>query len=144
MAESIITDTDSEKAATGQYVWGTGKRKCSIARVRIKPGKGAIEVNGKTPSDYFTRQGQIAVALSPLKITEREGKYDVFARTHGGGIAGQADAVMLGIARALEKAEPDLRSALRDAGCLTRDSRIKERKKYGQKRARKKFQFSKR
>jgi small subunit ribosomal protein S9 len=142
MAETIMEDTAKPAAAQGS--WGTGKRKCAIARVRIKPGTGKVEVNGLTPSDYFNREWQIESALLALKVAGRESKYDVIARVHGGGIAGQASAVKLGIARALEKAEPDLRGALKDAGCLTRDSRIKERKKYGQKRARKKFQFSKR
>ena len=127
-----------------KFNWGTGRRKCAIARVRISPGTGKIEVNGKAPDVFFYRQAQISGALLPLTVTDREKSYDFFIRVHGGGIAGQADAVKLGIARALEKAEPGLRPALKDAGCLTRDARIKESKKYGQKRARKKFQFSKR
>jgi small subunit ribosomal protein S9 len=142
MAE-IETDL-KPKDKTAGYTWGTGKRKCAIARVRIKQGSGKREVNGNPPDKYFTSQAQISDAFSPLTVADRENRYDVFASVHGGGISGQADAVKLGIARALEKAEPDLRGVLKNAGCLTRDSRIKESKKYGQKRARKKFQFSKR
>ena len=131
-------------ADTPNVIWGTGKRKCAIARVRIIEGKGKVLVNGKEPSAYFTRAKQIASVVSPFKVTQREGRYDVIATLKGGGIAGQADALRLGIARALEKAEPSLRPVLKEAGFLSRDSRIKESKKYGQKGARGKFQFSKR
>jgi small subunit ribosomal protein S9 len=143
MAESIMTD-NIEKAAPTDVISGTGKRKCAIARVWLKPGDGKITVNGVEPSKHFTRAAQVARALLPLKVAERENRYDILIRVHGGGVAGHSDAVRLGIARALEKKEPDLRGVLKKAGCLTRDSRIKERKKYGQKGARKKFQFSKR
>lgn len=142
MVESIIADT--EKKEPPEITWATGKRKCAIARVRIKPGEGKITVNGKDAPDYFTRYAQVLRAALPLRAADRETSYDVIANVYGGGIAGQADAVRLGIARALEKREPDLRAVLKKAGCLTRDSRIKESKKYGQKGARKKFQFSKR
>ncbi len=142
MVESIIADT--EKKETLEVTFATGKRKCAIARVRIKAGEGKIIVNGKDYTKYFTRHAQVLRAALPLRVTDRETRYDIIAKVHGGGIAGQADAVRLGIARALEKREPDLRGVLKKAGCLTRDSRIKESKKYGQKGARKKFQFSKR
>jgi small subunit ribosomal protein S9 len=138
--ENIIPVKDKP----AKVIWGTGRRKCAIARVRIKPGTGLIQVNGALPENFFYRQAQISGALLPLVVTEREKHYDIIINVHGGGIAGQADAVKLGIARALEKVEPNLRPALKDAGCLTRDARVKESKKYGQKRARKKFQFSKR
>jgi len=142
MVESIIADT--EKKAPTEITWGIGKRKCAIARVRIKPGEGKITVNGKDTAVYFTRHAQVLRAALPLRVTDRETRYDVIANVHGGGIAGQSDAVRLGIARALEKREPGLRGVLKKAACLTRDARIKESKKYGQKGARKKFQFSKR
>ncbi len=132
------------KPAGTTYKWGTGKRKCAIARVRLVKGTGKLLINDKTPEQHFHRRAQVEAALLPLKVTDRGNHYDVFIAVHGGGIAGHADAVKLGIARALEQAEPNLRHALKDAGCLTRDSRIKESKKYGQKGARKKFQFSKR
>ena len=132
------------KSVTGLYIWGTGKRKCAIARVRIKQGSGKLLINDKPLDKHFTRQAQISRAIYPLKVADRTNRYDILIKVNGGGIAGQADAVRLGIARALEKAEPNLRHVLKNAGCLTRDSRIKESKKYGQKGARKKFQFSKR
>ena len=142
MVESIITDT--EKTVPVEIIWGTGKRKCAIARVWLKPGDGKVTVNGVEPAKYFTRHAQIERALLPLRVADRENRYNIIVRVHGGGIAGQSDAVRLGIARSLEKKEPTLRAVLKKAGCLTRDARIKERKKYGQKGARKKFQFSKR
>jgi len=132
------------KDKPSKYIWGTGRRKCAIARVRLMPGSGKVEVNGAPPENFFYRKAQVSAVLLPLVVTDREKRYDIFIKVHGGGIAGQADAVKLGIARALEKAEPNLRPVLKDAKCLTRDARIKESKKYGQKRARKKFQFSKR
>jgi small subunit ribosomal protein S9 len=142
MAE--ISEVILKKPETESQIWGTGRRKSAAARVNIKPGTGKIEVNGKAPRDYFSRQAQIAKMLMPLKVTDRETRYDVLANVVGGGIGGQADAIRLGLARALEKAEPNLRGQLKRAGMLTRDARVKESKKYGQKRARKKFQFSKR
>ena len=126
------------------YVWGTGKRKCSIARVRLRRGSGKITVNGIELREYFRREKQIKDVLKPLESIGRMADYDVIAKIHGGGIAGHADALKLGIARALVSFDATFRPALKETGCLTRDSRIKERKKYGQKRARKKFQFSKR
>ena len=130
--------------AETNYVWGTGKRKCAIARVRLRRGSGKIEVNGVEADKYFQRLQQVLAVKLPLEAVGRPADFDVIAQVHGGGIAGHSDAVKLGIARALVTFDATFRSSLRGAGCLTRDSRIKERKKYGQKRARKKFQFSKR
>ena len=126
------------------YIWGTGRRKTSTARVRIRPGNGKFLVNGRPFEENFVREQERVEALRPLVVTERLGKYDVFARCNGGGIHGQAGAVSLGLARALAKAERGLETKLRDAGLLTRDPREKERKKYGRRKARASFQFSKR
>ena len=126
------------------YVRGTGKRKCAIARVQLTRGSGKMTVNGVELSEYFQRPAQVSSALLPLEALRRKGDFDVIAKVNGGGIAGHADAVKLGIARALIEFDATFRQPLKEAGCLTRDSRIKERKKYGQKKARKKFQFSKR
>jgi len=126
------------------YIWGTGRRKTAIARVRLRAGSGQFLVNGKSPEDYFNSERDKILAHEPFRITETTGKYDVFVHVHGGGIAGQAGALLLGVARALIKADASLDRVLRDAGMLTRDSRMIERKKYGHKKARKSFQFSKR
>lgn len=125
-------------------VWGTGKRKCAIARVRIKRGTGSVIVNGMDYKQYFPREKQRFEAIKPLEVLGKAGEFDILATAHGGGVAGHADALKLGIARALVEFDATFRGKLKDSGCLTRDSRIKERKKYGQKKARKKFQFSKR
>ncbi|MEA4883192.1 MAG: 30S ribosomal protein S9 [Clostridia bacterium] len=126
-----------------QYM-ATGRRKCSVARVRILPGSGSILVNEKPIDAYFGRRTLELVVNGPFAVTETVGKYDVIADVEGGGVAGQAGAVRHGIARALIEADPDLRSALKKAGFLTRDPRMKERRKYGLKKARKAPQFSKR
>ena len=122
----------------------TGRRKCSIARVRLVPGKGNITVNGKSLSDYLGRKILEIVVNAPLEVTQTNKKYDVLVNVHGGGTTGQAGAIRHGIARALIVAEPDLRSTLKKSGFLTRDPRMKERRKYGLKKARKAPQFSKR
>ena len=122
----------------------TGRRKTSVARVRLFPGTGKVTVNGDTAPDYFNREVLVMEMSSPLVETQTADKYDIVANCHGGGKRGQAGAMRLGIARALVKANPDLQTALRRTGYLTRDSRMKERKKYGQPGARKRFQFSKR
>ena len=123
----------------------TGRRKSAIARVALKPGKGIFLINGKEPVMYL---GNVSAYLNlikkPLLAAQVEGKYDVIAQVHGGGISGQADAVRLGIARALLLVNPINKAALKAEGLLTRDPREKERKKYGRKKARKRFQFSKR
>jgi len=130
--------------ANEQYVWGTGRRKSAVARVRIRPGSGNIVVNEVKLDDYFKGERDRQVVRSPLVETGNADKYDVFANVNGGGTTGQADAVLLGIARALLKTEEGLIEPLRAHGFLTRDSRMKERKKYGRRGARRGFQFSKR
>ncbi len=125
-------------------VYSTGKRKSSIARVWIMPGKGKIVVNGKDYEDYFRRPILQMVICQPFNITKRDGAYDVMATLAGGGLSGQAGALKHGISKALSLAEPDLRITLKQAGFLTRDSRVVERKHYGHKKARRSFQFSKR
>ncbi len=129
--------------ATVQY-YGTGKRKSSTARVFLTPGIGDIRVNKRELADYFRNETQRTVIRSPLSVTECLGKFDLKVTVDGGGISGQAGAIRLGIAKALLAFNNELRPKLKRAGMLTRDSRIKERKKYGQKGARKRFQFSKR
>jgi small subunit ribosomal protein S9 len=124
--------------------YGTGKRKSAIARVYIKPGQGAFDVNRRKMEEYFPDEALKIVVKQPLLITETADKFDVLAFARGGGITGQAEAIRLGISRALIDFNGELRKKLKEAGFLTRDSRIKERKKYGQPGARKRFQFSKR
>lgn len=130
--------------AKKHYFWGTGRRKTSVARVRLRPGSGSFEVNKKALDKYFTEERDRQDALAPLQATETFGKVDVFVNVRGGGITGQAGAIMLGVARALKKANSEYDDALRAGGFLTRDSRMKERKKYGKRGARRSFQFSKR
>ncbi|MCF8565977.1 30S ribosomal protein S9 [Alicyclobacillus tolerans] len=126
-----------------QY-WGTGRRKHSVARVRLLPGDGKIVINRRDMNDYFGLETLKLIVKQPLLLTETMGRYDVHANVYGGGISGQAGAIRHGIARALLKVDPELRSALKKAGLLTRDARMKERKKYGLKAARRAPQFSKR
>ena len=121
-----------------------GKRKTAIARVRMQLGTGNVLVNGKPMDEYFAREVLRTVVKQAFEAANAMERYDVIAKVHGGGISGQADAVRHGIARALEKTDPTLRTALKKKGLLTRDARKKERKKYGQKGARARFQFSKR
>ena len=124
--------------------YATGKRKNAIARVWLKPGSGKITVNGRDQTVYFARPTLRLVINQPFQIAEREGQYDVIATVKGGGLSGQAGAVKHGISKALQLYEPTLRAALKAAGFLTRDSRVVERKKYGKRKARRSFQFSKR
>ncbi|MEI8356608.1 MAG: 30S ribosomal protein S9 [Deltaproteobacteria bacterium] len=124
--------------------YGTGKRKSSIARVWLKPGSGKITINNKDLDNYFGRETSKMVVLQPLEITENVGKYDVFATVKGGGDSGQAGAIKHGLTKALLELDVALRGTLKKAGFITRDSRVKERKKYGKKGARASFQFSKR
>ncbi|MDR1377485.1 MAG: 30S ribosomal protein S9 [Synergistaceae bacterium] len=126
------------------YFWGTGRRKNALARVRVRPGNGEIKINDRTVEDYFPRLVWQSQVLQSLKVSSLEGKVDVFVRATGGGLTGQAGAAKMGIARALIKLNPDLRPALKKEGLLTRDSRMVERKKFGQKGARGKRQYSKR
>lgn len=125
--------------------WGTGRRKKAIARVRLIPsGSGAIVINDRTLEDYFPMGTLQYIVKQPLKELDIEGKYDIFVNVVGGGYTGQAGAIRLGVARALLQAEPECRPVLKKAGFLTRDPRVKERKKYGLKKARRAPQFSKR
>ena len=126
-----------------QYA-GTGRRKNSVARVRLVPGTGKITMNGKDVRDYLPYENLITDLSQPFGITETTGSYDVLVNVNGGGFSGQAGATRHGIARALLTVDPDFRGPLKKAGMLTRDPRMKERKKYGSKKARKASQFSKR
>jgi len=123
---------------------GTGRRKNAVARVRLTSGTGKIVINDRTADEYLSVPNQRVVAFLPLEATQNAGKFDLVISVNGGGVSGQAGAISHGIARALLKASPDLKGVLRQRGFLTRDSRMKERKKYGQPGARKRFQFSKR
>lgn len=124
--------------------YGTGRRKTSVARVRLVPGEGNIIVNGREMNEYFGLKTLELIIKQPLNLTETIGKYDVITKVEGGGPSGQAGAIRLGISRALLKLDAELRPALKKAGFLTRDPREKERRKYGLKKARKASQFSKR
>lgn len=126
-----------------QY-YGTGRRKKSTARVRLVPGTGNVTINGRDARDYFPYETQLLILNQPLVTTETQGTYDILVNVHGGGFTGQAGAIRHGIARALLEADPEYRSALKTEGYLTRDARMKERKKYGLKGARRAPQFSKR
>ncbi|MCM8786146.1 MAG: 30S ribosomal protein S9 [Candidatus Omnitrophica bacterium] len=127
-----------------QLIIGVGRRKKSVAIVKMKEGEGKILVNKKTLEQYFPLFYQQENAIKPLIVTDLKGKFDFEIKTQGGGITGQVDAIKLGIARALVKYDPSLTPKLKEYGLLTRDPRMKERKKYGQKGARKKFQWTKR
>ncbi|RST30598.1 30S ribosomal protein S9 [Sphingomonas ginkgonis] len=124
--------------------YATGRRKDAVARVWLKPGSGKIEVNGRDQSIYFARATLRLVINQPFDLSERQGQYDVIATVKGGGLSGQAGAVLHGIAQALSRYEPALRTTVKRAGFLTRDPRVVERKKYGRAKARRSFQFSKR
>ena len=131
-------------AVKAEYWSAIGRRKSSVSRVRMLSGKGKIIINKRDISEYFGRDSLKMVLKQPLELLGLAGKYDVYANVNGGGLSGQAGAIRLGIARAIEKINPDFRANLKSAGMLTRDSREVERKKYGQPGARKNFQFSKR
>ena len=126
------------------YVYGTGRRKTAVARVRLLPGDGSIVVNGKPATEYFGGTAPDSAILVPFRVTDTEGRYSASVLVAGGGVSGQLGAIRHGIARALLRAHPNARHALREAGLLTRDPRAKERKKYGLKRARKAPQYTKR
>lgn len=130
-------------ASSIQY-YGTGRRKSSIARIYLRPGTGSIQVNKRPFQSYFVSEALRMVVQQPLQLTESSGKFDIYANIKGGGHSGQAWAMRLGISRALCEFNQELRPKLKEGGFLTRDSRIKERKKYGQPGARKRFQYSKR
>ena len=129
---------------TKPLVQSTGRRKESVARVRLYDGTGAMTLNGKPLEQYFRTMAQRARVLEPLKVAGAEGRYDIIARLEGGGTTGQADALRLGIARGLIELDPELRGDLKRAGLLTRDSRVVERKKYGLRKARRAPQYTKR
>jgi len=124
--------------------YGTGRRKNAVARVFINPGEGKVSINNKGVLEYFGRRVLEMIIRQPLELTGTTGKFDVMVKAHGGGVSGQAGAVRLGIARALIQADPNLRPILKKAGFLTRDPRMKERRKYGLKKARRAPQYSKR
>ena len=144
--ETIVFETPLREQQLDKFgrAYATGRRKDAIARVWLKPGSGKIQVNGRDQETYFARPTLRLVINQPFGITERTGQYDVVATVKGGGLSGQAGAVLHGIAQALTRFEPVLRSAVKRAGFLTRDSRVVERKKYGRAKARRSFQFSKR
>jgi len=126
-----------------QYA-ATGRRKNSIARIRLMSGEGKIVVNSRPFNQYFPRESNRLIIMQPLELAKLESKLDVYANVQGGGLSGQAGAMKHGITRALVKLDADLKTVLKKAGFLTRDSRMRERKKYGRKRARRRFQFTKR
>ncbi len=149
MAKVKTETAESQQAKKGPdkggFYWGTGRRKSSVARVRIKPGDGKLLINKKELEDYFKREQDRKAVVAPLKVVGAEKTFDVFVNVQGGGTSGQTGATVLGIARALRNYdEQNFNQPLRDAGYLTRDSRMVERKKPGQPGARKRFQFSKR
>jgi len=147
MPDPVIAPPEAEAPAPKvkpTYIWGVGRRKSAVARVRVAPGTGQIQVNGRTLNDYFTAERDRKAIFGPLEVTSTGGKMDVLVNTDGGGPTGQTGAIVMGLGRALAKFDPSFEVPLRGAGFLTRDSRMKERKKYGQRGARRKFQFSKR
>jgi small subunit ribosomal protein S9 len=139
-----ISQEERKSMQDNNYFWGTGRRKSALARVRVRPGNGEIKINNRAVEDYFPRLVWQSQVWQSLKTVSLEGKVDVFIRATGGGLTGQAGAAKMGIARALIKLNPDLRPALKKEGLLTRDPRMVERKKFGQKGARGKRQYSKR
>jgi len=150
VASPLVAEADQPVLAApakpdlGGFYLGTGRRKASVARVRIKPGDGKFVVNGHKVEEYFTEDRDRNDVVAPLKATKTEDKLDVFVKVHGGGYMGQAGAVLLGLSRALKGYDPTLEPVLRENDFLSRDPREVERKKYGQRGARRKFQFSKR
>jgi len=144
MSETVQESQQTQSGQQPEIYWGTGRRKTAVARVRLLPGTGRILINGRPFENYFPLEALRVHALQALVTTGLKDKFDVRVNVQGGGLSGQAGAVRLGIARALLKMDPNLRPVLRAEGLLTRDAREKERKKYGQPGARKRFQFSKR
>ncbi len=139
-----VLKTPKEKIDNSGKFYATGKRKNAIARVWLKVGKGKIVVNKKTIDQYFLSETYVKTILQPFVLTKTIDQYDVICTVRGGGISGQKGAILHGISKALDKSAPDFHAILRKGGLLTRDSRVVERKKYGQRKARKKTQFSKR
>ena len=144
MSDQPTTTTAEAKAKGRTYFWGTGRRKTSVARVRLCPGNGKFLIDDREVNSYFFDSSSRGDVFAPLRATNTMGKYDIFVNVNGGGQTGQSGAILLGISRALVKADPALEPILRDGRFLTRDSRKVERKKPGQPGARKRFQFSKR
>ncbi|ABE04304.1 MAG: 30S ribosomal protein S9 [Rickettsia endosymbiont of Graphium doson] len=147
--EALIADkqtvkTPKEKMDNSGRFYATGKRKNAIARVWLKPGKGQVIVNKKSLDQYFASETQVKTILQPFTLTKTNNQYDIVCTVRGGGISGQKGAILHGISKALAQSAPDFHAVLRKGGFLTRDSRVVERKKYGQHKARKKTQFSKR
>jgi small subunit ribosomal protein S9 len=143
VATAPATETSSDDK-TGGYFWGTGRRKCSNASVRMRPGSGHIVVNDRPMEKFFCSEGQRSAVTSALKFAKLATAFDIFVNVRGGGPTGQAEAIRMGIARALLLYDRNLEKSLRHEGFLTRDSRMVERKKYGQAGARRRFQYSKR
>jgi small subunit ribosomal protein S9 len=148
-APAVVTEPQAPVIRRGKLdrfgvAMGTGRRKTSVARVRLKAGQGDFTVNGRPMDEFFCIDRDRALVVAPLNAVGKIGQVDVWVRVNGGGTTGQAGAIVLGIARALEAFNPTLHGALADAGFLTRDSRMVERKKYGHKKSRRSFQFSKR
>ncbi len=140
----VAETTQTAETQKPTVIWATGRRKTAVARVRLMPGNGKVVVNGRPFDSYFPLETLRVEALQPLTLTANTDKFDVHVNVKGGGASGQAQAIRHGIARALLQADPGLRPTLKSAGLLTRDPRVKERKKYGQPGARKRFQYSKR
>lgn len=143
-SSSEFQDNTVQRLDSQGRAYATGKRKDAIARVWICPGSGKITVNGKEMKEYFARPVLSMILRHPLALTDRESQYDVTCNVRGGGLSGQAGAVRHGLSKALTYYEPELRGILKKAGALTRDARVVERKKYGRRKARRSFQFSKR
>jgi len=141
-APAVAAPTEPQGKRT--FIWGVGRRKSAVARVRLALGSGKIEVNGRTLNVYFTAEKDRKAIFGPLEVTNTGGRMDVLVNTRGGGPTGQTGAIVMGLGRALAKYDSALEVPLRNSGFLTRDSRMKERKKYGQRGARRRFQFSKR
>ena len=140
----MSSSANSFEGAAGKKFYGTGRRRESVARVYIRMGPAGFTVNGRPVDDYFKNVAWHTAAVEPLKFTQMHDQVEVIATAKGGGVGGQAGAVRMGLSRALSLLNPDLRPSLRKNGFLTRDPRMKERKKYGQKGARRRFQYSKR
>ncbi len=143
-AQAVRKLGEPVKPDKGGWIWGTGRRKTAVARVRIKPGSGKFIVNDREADKFFTEIRDRNDIVAPLKVTSTQGKMDVVVKVAGGGYTGQAGAIVLGLARALKGYDPTLETSLRDQGMLTRDSRKVERKKYGRPGARRGFQWAKR
>lgn len=142
--EDYVLEAPTPGDGKAIFAWGTGRRKSSVARVRITPGSGKVSVNKRELNDYFHNERDRKTIFGPLEATQYGGKIDIFVNTDGGGSTGQAGAIVMGLARAIITFDGAAEGALRENGFLTRDSRMKERKKYGQRGARRRFQFSKR